>query len=218
MFAVEKQLSILGSYYFRLSTVDLPLMEAIAECGSEASYHYEEIATEAKAYCLRSAEEVSARLPRIRQEFQENLHRLRDKTGLQMTTVASHGDWANRRLGVANTEILNCAELRRHLGVQAEAYDQALLNFVSARYADIASPARWVARCVAQPAPGQGSLRNGAPGTPMAAVCDGVPVLYILLHPEQWQRGPVSHLKEHARRVKEAVTYQLRMPTPSSRR
>ena len=40
MFLMETHLGIAGSYYFRLSTMDVPLMKEIAETGAEASYHY----------------------------------------------------------------------------------------------------------------------------------------------------------------------------------
>ena len=54
MFCIEHALGIKSSYYFRLSTVDVGFMQEIAAKGSEASYHFEEIATVAKKYGLRS--------------------------------------------------------------------------------------------------------------------------------------------------------------------
>mgnify|MGYP006145381963 CR=1 FL=1 len=49
MFALEQKHGVRASYYFRLSTLDFGLMRDIERYGSEASYHYEEIATYANA-------------------------------------------------------------------------------------------------------------------------------------------------------------------------
>ena len=48
MFLIERDLSVVSSYYFRLSTIDARLMSEILDHGGEASYHYEELATVAK--------------------------------------------------------------------------------------------------------------------------------------------------------------------------
>jgi len=186
-------------------------MQAIAEAGGEASYHYEELATEAKASCLWEVEQVQARLPLIRQRFLENLQRLRGATGLPMTTVASHGDWANRKLGLANTEILKCPEMRRSATVQVEAYDYDLLKFVTARYADAVCPVWWVGKRVAQAGPGPMEFLNGGLRTPVEAVREGLPAIYVLLHPEQWRRGPRWHFKEQVKRLREGVGFCLGM-------
>jgi len=215
MFSLEKKLAISSSYYFRLSTMNTHLMHEIADSGGEASYHYEELATEVKARCLRSIEQVRARLPMIRQQFFENLQRVRATTGLPMVTVASHGDWANRRLKLANTEILECLDLRRRAAVQVEAYDYDLLKFVRARYADAAGPAWWVGKRVVQAGPDQLEFLNGVPRTPAEAVRDGLPVIYVLLHPEQWRRGPRWHFREQRKRFREGIAYRLGMPSHS---
>src|SRR4051812_3916975 len=48
MWEIERDLGISGSFFFRLSTLDPRIMDAIASSGSEVSYHYEELATIAK--------------------------------------------------------------------------------------------------------------------------------------------------------------------------
>jgi hypothetical protein len=217
MYSLEKELSIASSYYFRLGTLDLPLMRAIADAGGEASYHYEELATEVKARCLRSVAQIHARLPMMRQRFRENLQRVRAMTGLPMTTVAAHGDWANRALGLPNTELLKCPELRAGLDVQVEAYDPELMKFVTARYADAACPTWWVGKRIAPSGQGRLEFFDNAPGTPADAVRAGLPVIYVLLHPEQWRRGPRWHFREQVNRVKEALAYRLGVPVGSTR-
>jgi hypothetical protein len=216
MFSLEKKLSITGSYYFRLSTVHLPLMHAIAGSGGEVGYHYEEVATEVKARCLRSAEQIRARLPMMRQRFRENLQRVREITGLPVTTVVAHGDWANRAVGVANTELLQCPDLRAELGVQVEAYDYQLMKSVRVRYADAACPVWWIGKHVAPAEGGRLEFFDDAPRTPAEAVRQDLPVIYILLHPEQWRSGPRWHFKEQVKRVREAMAYRLGIPMGSA--
>ena len=208
MFSLEKMLLINSSYYFRLNTIDLPLMHAIAGSGGEASYHYEELATEAKAHRLRSPEQVRARMPIIRQQFGENLQRLRATTGLPITTVASHGDWVNRSLRLANTVVLECPDLRKNCGVQVEAYDYELLKFFTVRYADAICPKWWSGKRVTQAGPGRLEFLDDCPKTPAAGVREGLPFIYVLLHPEQWRRGPRWHFNADMKRIWEAIAYR----------
>ena len=55
MWRVERELGIKTSYFFRLSTVDLPLMREIEACGGSVGYHFEELATAAKPKGSRRA-------------------------------------------------------------------------------------------------------------------------------------------------------------------
>lgn len=128
MFALETKHGVRASYYFRLSTLDYGFMRDIEAAGSEASYHYEEVATYAKRHRLRRGDEVRARFPEIRALFMRNFKRIGEHLGTPMTTVASHGDFANRRLKVINHELLRDAELRRRCGIECESYDADLLR------------------------------------------------------------------------------------------
>ncbi|RPI28520.1 MAG: hypothetical protein EHM70_16620, partial [Chloroflexota bacterium] len=95
---IENKLGLKASYYFRLSTLDIPWMQQIEQCGSEASYHYEEISTVAKEKALKDTESIQREMAFIRERFKLNLESLRARSGLPMTTVASHGDFINRRI------------------------------------------------------------------------------------------------------------------------
>ena len=128
MFELETKHGVRASYYFRLSTLDYGFMRAIEAAGSEASYHYEEVATYAKCHRLRRGDEVRARFPEIRELFARNFMRIGEQLGTPMTTVASHGDFANRRLTVINHELLRDADLRRRCGIECESYDTDLLR------------------------------------------------------------------------------------------
>jgi len=218
MFSLEKRLGIFGSYYFRLTTMDPSLMKAIAEAGGEASYHYEELAVEAKLNHLRSPVEVRNRLPGIGRMFQKNLQNLRNLTGLPMVSVAAHGDWINRALSLPNTETLKLPALREETGLLVEAYDQELLRFVTARYADAPNPTWWLGGRLGETPFTETTVEERLPRTPNDAVLEGLPILYVLLHPEQWMRGPVCHFKEQLNRLSEAIAYRCRVPSSFAHR
>jgi hypothetical protein len=140
LFDIEKKYGIKSSFYFRLSTLDFNLMREIEEYGSEASYHYEELATYAKKNKIKDPAALRNRLPEIRSNFIANFKRIEQRLGKKMRTVASHGDFANRRLKVNNTEILEDQQLREDCGIGCEAYDRALLEHIDIYIADRPAP------------------------------------------------------------------------------
>lgn len=140
MFELEKKLGIKASYYFRLSTLDIGLMREIEDYGSEAGYHYEELAAFSKLHKLKDPAVVRSRLPEIRELFRENFFRVEQQLGRKIRTVASHGDFANRRLKLNNAEILADEQLRKDCGIECEAYDAALLDHIDLYITDRPPP------------------------------------------------------------------------------
>lgn len=164
LWQIEQELHINGSFYFRLSTLDVPFMQKIAKAGGEASYHYEELATVTKKKGP-SKNEIEKNLPYIREIFKKNLYCLRRKTDLPMKTVASHGDFVHRRLGIANTVILNNEDYRKEVDVELEVYDEKFMRFVTGRFSDTPYPIYW------------------KPLHPLDAIRRSEPVVYLLIHP-----------------------------------
>ncbi|MDQ2914206.1 MAG: hypothetical protein M3T56_13240 [Chloroflexota bacterium] len=187
---IEARLAVRASYYFRLSTLDLPLMERIAEVGSEASFHYEEIATISKERCLKTKDQVYAEMPRIRNRFKSNLHALRQATGLPMSTVSSHGDFVNRQLGLANWELLRDRAFRAEVDIKLEAYDEAMMRHVRKRFTDIYDDP------------------SGVTLLPQA-IRASEPVLYLLTHPRMWRSNPGVNLRDDLGRVWAGVRYRI---------
>ena len=170
MFEIEQRHGVRASYYFRLSTLDFGLMRAIEDYGSEASYHYEELATYAKRTHLKLPGEVRARLDQIRAEFEANFRRIEATLGRKLHTVASHGDFANRRLGITNCAVLDDSVLRARCGIDAECYDAELLSSFDLYISD-------------KPAP-----RYFHPVAPQAALGKHRRIC-LLTHPSQWHAG-----------------------------
>ena len=188
LFAIEREMGVKASYYFRLSTVDLDLMRELNAGGWEASYHFEEIATVAKEKRLRTRDQVLAHLPEIQQRFLGNLTALRRDTGLPMHVVAAHGDFVNRRLGMPNQELLD-ERVRKEGGVDLEVYDPVFMDNVSAYFSDTSSPAYW------------------KPSDPLVALERGDRVVCMLTHPRHWAVNRPVNLADDVRRAWEGLRY-----------
>jgi len=190
MWAIEQVLGVKSSYYFRLSTVDIPLMQEIERVGGEASYHFEELAAMAKERRHKSRADVLPKIPEMRERFKSNLNSLRNRSGLPMTTVASHGDFVNRKLGMCNWEILRDDRFRREVGVELEVYDEVFNRHLSGRYADTGS----------QPDPWK-------PEDPLRALATGAPAIHVLVHPGNWRANPKENLLNDIKRSLEGLRY-----------
>jgi hypothetical protein len=140
LFDIEKKHGITSSFYFRLSTLDIDLMREIEDYGSEASYHYEEMASYAKKNRIKDPAALRSHMEAIRAEFVANFSHIEQRLGKKMRTVASHGDFVNRRLKITNTEILDDAQLRDACGIVCEAYDRALLDHIDIYISDRPAP------------------------------------------------------------------------------
>lgn len=189
MFALETRHGAKASYYFRLTTLDFGFMREIEAAGSEASYHYEEVADYAKRHRIHCAEEIRRRFPEIREQFIRNFSRITEHLGLRMVTVASHGDFANRRLQVINHELLRDAELRRRCGIECESYDSELLRNFDLYISDREFPHYYVPL---SPFEALGRYRR---------IC-------FLTHPLQWETNWLETTRCNLRRLAEEIAWR----------
>lgn len=189
IFQIEKKYHINASYYFRLSTLDFNLMREIEEYGSEASYHYEEIATFAKKYNIRTAEEIRNRLPEIKKEFLINLNFIQDHLKQKIKTVASHGDFANRQLNIINNEILQDQDFRKSCGIEYESYDKKLLDYFDIYISDKPYPQYYY------------------PISPFEAI-KSKNKIYFLTHPSQWETNWLENTKINLKRFYEGLMWK----------
>jgi hypothetical protein len=191
MWEIERGLGVEGSFFFRLSTLDVPLIKAIVASGSSASYHYEELATIAKRRRLRTRDEAGDHIGEAQEAFLHNITHLREITGAPMNVVASHGDFANRRLGVANWAILADAGFRRRAGVELETYDESVMSYVSSRHSDTLHPRYWIDE------------------DPLKAIARGEPLVYVLVHPRHWRTARAVNVRDDLTRLVESIRYSL---------
>lgn len=191
MWDIDCGLGVASSYFFRLSTLVPALMTDIAAAGSEASYHYEELASVVKQRSLRNAVDALAHLDEAKDHFAENIGRLRATTGLPMRVVAAHGDFVNRRLGIPNSVILDDPTFRQEVGVDLETYDDALLRWLPSRHSDDAYPRYW------------------DPVDPAAAIRAGEPVVSVLVHPRHWRADRLVNASDDIRRLVEGLRFEI---------
>ena len=191
MFRIEQRLGVTSSFYFRLSTLDITLMQEMRQSGFEASYHYEEIATAAKKMKLKSRAAVEAQLPMIRERFEHNFTQLTNRLQFRMRSVASHGDFVNRKLGIPNHSLLT-DEMRKRLNIELEAYDARLLSAFDVIMSDTDYPQFY------------------KPKNPFDVLTERKDnVVYLLTHPRQWRANMWVNTKDNVQRFTEGLRYGL---------
>ena len=188
MFAIEARQGVTASYYFRLSTLDIGLMREIEAYGSEASYHFEEVATFAKRHHIKDARVLRSRFPLIQAQFRRNLHHIEQQLAYKLVTVASHGDFANRRLNVINHEILDDQVFRARCGIACEAYDASLMGQFDLYISDRPYPQYFHP---ISPADALGRYR---------CIC-------LLTHPVQWETNWGESTRCNVRRLFEGLAW-----------
>lgn len=187
MFQIEKDLGIKSTYYFRLSTMDLAFMGEIKDYGCEVGYHYEEIASFAKAKRLKDPADVRRNMPEIRKLFAKNVKMFERKLDGKLESVASHGDFVNRKLGIPN-KVLVTERLLQGLGVRWEAYDvEEGLDF---RIADKIYP-EFFGPVTPEEIVDSAECRRGL----------------VLVHPRQWDSAPFGRIRLDFNRLFEGARY-----------
>ncbi|MEI6385613.1 MAG: hypothetical protein WCQ50_03195 [Spirochaetota bacterium] len=189
---VEKALGIVSSYYFRLCTWNDRLVALATAAGAEVSYHFEELAQIAKRSVWQSAGDAVSGMAHSRQAFLENLTSLRRRSGNPIKTVASHGDWINRKLGIANQMILEDEDFRNECGIICEAYDPWYQALPDSNFSDDWWPELWKW------------------SSPERALADGARTVFILVHPRRWRSAALANTGESLGRVVEGLQYSLK--------
>jgi hypothetical protein len=196
MWHIERRLGVVGSYFFRRSTWDVGFMRELAAGGNEVGYHYEELADVVKERGAGRATQARALIGDARERLRARLTELRATTGLDLDVLASHGDFANRAVGVSNVELLADAAFRARIGARLEAYD--VEPHVSARSSDGIPPTPWV------------------PEDPMHAIRRGERVVEVLVHPRSWGAAPIVNARADLARLWQGCAYGMRRATAAT--
>lgn len=198
LFDCDREFGVRATYYFRLATFDAGLIEAITRHKSEAGYHFEEIATFAKRFGLNTKAQVDTHIGPIRDMFRQNAMDFALRSGLKLRTVAAHGDFVNRRIGVANDYLLTPA-LLNELGNLVHAYHRSVHADLSARFSDAAAPLWW------------------RPSNPIQSLSSKPRTISILVHPRQWRRNRSENLRLSVARVQEEAVWRWRCAATTRR-
>ncbi len=193
-FAAERAVGARSTFYFRLWTAPAhrTLIGRLIDAGFEVGYHFEEAATIAKRHRLRSRGAVLARRDEINELFRRNCADFRSRWNPDLTSVASHGDWINRRLRIANHELLSPG-LMRDCGLRFEAYGPEVKSRADVYVSDVATPpARW--------SEGYG-LED--------AVRDTRSPIYLLTHERRWHTARAAVAAADFERIVDGLRYGL---------
>lgn len=185
---IEKKYKIHTSYYFRLSTIDIQIMKSIIDYGSDCGYHYEELASYAKRNKIKSSEEIKKYFPEIRNEFTQNLKSIEAKLGQKIKFIASHGDFANRKLKVPNHAFIDRAFLDLN-GLVFEAYDSEFTDHYDINIMD-----------------GGGPNFHTGPISQLDAL-NHYQIVHLLLHPKNWRAHVYWNTVENSKRFFEGLKY-----------
>lgn len=183
MLAVERDLGVASTWYFRWASADEDLVRAVADGDGEAGLHYETLARVCRERGVRRREDVTAA---VRGEALEALRgeieRFRRRFGVGCRTVASHGHAHNRLLRMTNNEIVTPNEYAA-LDIDVEAYDENLLRGMT-----------YV--CDAPLTRNRGWAYRDTPG---GALARGDGAVCFLSHPHHWELSALERAKGLAR-------------------
>lgn len=189
-FDTEQKYNIKASYYFRLSTLDFKLMKEIDAYGSEASYHFEEIAQFCKDNHIKNTNGVYENLDKIKENFSNNFFFIEKNLGYKIQSVASHGDFINRKLKIINNEITNDMRLRYKLGIILETYDDEFKSSFDIYISDKEHPIYYSPINIFD-AIGKEEYKK----------------IYMLTHPRQWQTNFKVNFCDNIKRIYEGLTW-----------
>jgi len=187
-FKIEKKYDVKATYYFRLSTLDFDFMREIESYGSEASYHFEEIAQYCKDKHIKSKDEAIHQMKSIKNIFKNNFKMIEKKVGVKLHTVCSHGDFVNRKLSIINNEITKDDRLRNELGIVCETYDKDIMKSFDIYIADKPYPTFYSPESIFM-------------------YIGHKDIICMLTHPRQWRVSPIINTLDNIKRVYEGLRW-----------
>lgn len=187
-FEIEKKLGIRSSFYFRLNTIDVELMKELHNSGFEVGYHYEELAQYCKDFKIKNWNTVVTKLPEIQSKFAANFIKIEKSVGFKIKTIASHGDFVNRKLGHPNHELID-QNLMIKLGIDLECYNSEMLKKMDVMLSDKPYPQFY---------------RDKSPDN---ALDEKTNVIYLLSHPRHWHVARWENTKDNFVRFWEGLKF-----------
>ncbi len=184
---LERKLNIRSSFYFRLNTANVDLINFVKDAGSEVGYHYEELATLVKKNGWKTHSDINWKV--VRNQFAQNYTNFKKIIGLPIPSISSHGDFANRLIGLPNYKLLT-NELKYDLGIEFDVYDKEFLTNASIQHTDINSNSGFT------------------PYSPLISISESKPVIHLLTHPRQIRSHWVANTIENLKRLIEGIRYK----------
>lgn len=187
-FEIEKKYNVKATYYFRLSTLDIDFMKELEAYGSEASYHFEEIAQFCKDNHIKTKSEVFEQMDTIKDIFCKNIATIEERLGIKIKTVCSHGDFVNRKLAITNNALLEDENLRKRCGIECETYDKKIMGSFDIYIADRPYPQLYFPR-------------------PVFEYIGKKNIICMLTHPRQWKVNWTVNTADNIKRIYEGIVW-----------
>lgn len=169
MFEIEKKNNVKATYYFRWKTFDKQLIDEISKQGFEVGLHYETIAT----YCIKYNKYIVTEqdLKKCREILKKEIKDFKLLSGVNIETIASHGNPVNKAIGVPNN-VLFYGQKYSDYGVLGETYDRNILKYYIKSYI-----------CDADLLEKSGYSYSS---NPIDSIMKGDKVIEFLSHPNHW--------------------------------
>ena len=189
MHKIEQKQGVKSTFYFRLSTLDKCLIREIESSSSEVGYHFEELAQFCKDNGVKEATIANSSIGQIREIFKTNLQGLRERFGCEISSVAAHGDFVNRKLKLPSTILLN-EELKQQLNILCEGYDDHLMDSCDIYIRDMQYPLFY------------------SPVNFLQAL-DQFNIIYFTTHPRQWETNILVNTWDNLKRLIEGIKWAI---------
>jgi hypothetical protein len=121
------------------------------------------------------------------------LKNIEQSLNVKIKSIASHGDFANRRLNLTNTILLNDNNFRNNIGIEVETYDDIIQKNPDLYISDAQIPIR---------------IGNEL----FYDSFNKYKIICFLTHPRQWYSNPIENTKEnivHILEPKRAIGFLL---------
>lgn len=168
MFEVEKENGVQSTYYFRFSTIDVPLIHEMLDSGFEVGLHFETISDWIKESGCTDKSQIDIEI--MRDRLKNEINRFEEIIGSTVVSCCSHGAPENVKIGISNNALTEGFDMSR-LGVLFEAYDAKMYEDVDCHIMD-------------------GSILHNCGfsyvDTPLSAMNEGKHNIVFLTHPNHW--------------------------------
>jgi len=171
---IEQQHRCQASYFFRRSTWNQKVIDTLNHQGHELGYHFEEMTDFAKRHHLKTKAEVIPHKQEIQRIFASQLAALRHTSGLELSSMAAHGDFAWKTLDLGNRFFLKDSAFRAAQDISYEAYDEALVAAYGIHVSDKPYPEGFY------------------PHHPLDLIAERTSFL-LLTHPRWWHSNPLGN-------------------------
>ncbi|MBF9038843.1 hypothetical protein LSUCC0246_10005 [Rhodobacterales bacterium LSUCC0246] len=183
---INNKLNVRSTFYLRLNTFDSALIADILDAKLDLGYHFEELSDAAIESGWSNVADVD--IHECRRRFIKNLKSLRENYSIPIDNICSHGEFANRSLGVTNNYFLDDKFLKE-AGIRIDAYSPDLRDAIDAFVSDTFPPQKYI------------------PHDPKIHFKSGTQVVQILVHPRHWGGNLISNAKLDSARVFRGIKY-----------